>query len=85
MYDKESAVVLREIYKVSKQIILTIIEKEREFAIYKVLSITQKYFNEVYLTKDLHHAIELVKGQDCLITGSFYLVGEFLKIMPKIE
>lgn len=85
MSDKEAAVVLRELSKVSKQIILTRIDNEREFAIDKLLSITQKYFNEVYLTKDLHHAIELVKGQDCLITGSFYLVGEFLKIMPKIE
>ena len=81
---KKAELVLKELSKVSKQLILTRINNEREFEINKLFNIARKYFKEIYLTGSVIEAINLVEGKDCLIVGSFYLIGEFLKILPKI-
>lgn len=84
MCDKKAGLILKELSKVSKQLILTRINNEREFEINKLFNIARKYFKEIYLTGSVIEALNLVEGKDCLIIGSFYLIGEFLKILPKI-
>ncbi len=77
MSDKKADLILKELSKISKQIILTRIGNKREYPMDKLFTITQRYFKTIYLTKDIENALELVKSRTCIITGSFYLIGEF--------
>jgi len=85
MCDKDAQGVLKILSEISENLILTRINNEREYSLEVLFSTAKKYFKEIYFTKNLYQAIGLLKNEVCIICGSFYLIGEFIKIMPKIK
>ncbi|MDD5067639.1 MAG: hypothetical protein PHF84_11400 [bacterium] len=81
MNDKKAGPFLERLSRLSPSLILTRVNMEREYDIQDLFRIAKKYFNEVFLTKDLANGLALARRKRVVIIGSFYLAGRALRIL----
>lgn len=81
MSDKEADLVLSSLAKISDSLILTKINNPREYDFDLLFLKAKKYFKEIFLTDGLISALDLVKSENFILTGSFYLLSEYYKLV----
>lgn len=85
MCDKKIVQIFKMLSKITDTIILTHINSPRECSLSELEKKASRYFRKVYCKSNLKKAIQFASNKYVVLFGSFYLIGEFFKVLPKIK